>query len=80
MTVEQRLARLEAEVQIVKEVLTKRPQDEQPWWRTIIGTHENDPVFAEIVRLGREIREKDLVPVWKPRNRSAVKKKAGRKE
>ena len=29
----------------------------QPWWMTGAGRFKNDPVFDEIVRLGREYRE-----------------------
>ena len=32
-------------------------QDERPWWEQIGGTFQNDPVFEEVVRLGREYRE-----------------------
>jgi hypothetical protein len=87
VSVEQRLARLEDEVRKIKEQLGTTSEDGEPWWKSIIGTHENDPDFAEIVRLGREIREKDLVPVWrkkgtrkKPTRKSPASKKAGSKE
>jgi hypothetical protein len=76
LSLEQRLARLENEVQEIKQRLENAPQGEQPWWKSIVGTHENDPDFAEIVRLGSEIRKKDLVPVWKKRR---TKRKAARK-
>lgn len=34
-----------------------RTQDERPWWEQVGGTFQNDPVFEEVVRLGREYRE-----------------------
>jgi hypothetical protein len=69
ISVEKRLTLLEEEVRKIRERLDSPPNGGQPWWKTIIGTHENDPVFDEIVRLGKEIRDKDLVPVWKKRSR-----------
>jgi hypothetical protein len=33
------------------------PNPNGPWWKTGAGRFANDPVFDEIVRLGREYRE-----------------------
>ena len=56
---EERVARLEAELQRVKAQLAKGPDAEQPWWEKIAGRHEGSKAFGEIVRLGRQIRRAD---------------------
>ena len=33
------------------------PNGQPPWWEAEVGRFANDPVFDEIVRLGREYRE-----------------------
>ena len=33
------------------------PNGQHPWWEENVGRFANDPVFDEIVRLGREYRE-----------------------
>jgi hypothetical protein len=33
------------------------PNPHGPWWQTTAGRFKDDPVFDEIVRLGREYRE-----------------------
>ena len=55
---ERRLARVERELAELKAALAGR--DSQPWYRQIAGTFAGDPVFAEIVRLGRLIRQGKL--------------------
>ena len=55
-----RLARLEAEVKQIKDLLRREKDDAgKPWWETIAGSHKDDKVFAEIARLGAEIRRKN---------------------
>ena len=46
-----RVQRLEEEVRQLKGLA-----DTRPWWEKIAGSHKDDPVFAEIVRLGAAIR------------------------
>ena len=41
----------------LRQLEAKLNADGQPWWKKIIGRHKGDEAFAEIVRLGREIRE-----------------------
>ena len=50
-----RVAQLELDVSQLK----AQPGDRSsgPWWERITGRFENDPVFDEIVRLGKEYRE-----------------------
>jgi hypothetical protein len=56
LTVEQRLSKLEAEVEGLKrQAATSGTKD----WHAVVGTFKNDPEFAEILRLGREIRLAD---------------------
>lgn len=51
-----RLERLEADVKEIKAMLQAgQPQG----WRTVAGAFAGDPVFAEILRLGNEVREKE---------------------
>jgi uncharacterized protein (UPF0335 family) len=47
----ERVQRLEDEVRQLKQ-----QGDSRPWWEKIAGSHKDDPVFAEIVRLGAAIR------------------------
>ena len=60
---ETRVAALEQKVTELQAHLAKcasngaPPAEEGPWWQTTAGRFANDPVFDEIVRLGREYRE-----------------------
>ena len=53
---EQRVTDLEAEVSNLK-----RKFDElntfQPWWKQVVGTFENDPIYEEAMKLGRHYRQ-----------------------
>ena len=53
---EQRVADLEAEVSNLK-----RKADTldavQPWWEQIVGTFEDDPIYDEAMKRGRQYRE-----------------------
>ena len=62
-TVEQRLARLEKEVVQLKAVVgQRRTTKKTPWWQEVSGTFKDDPAFAEICRLGAEIRRRQRKP------------------
>jgi len=52
---EQRIAQLELDVSQLK--VQSVDCSKEPWWVQIAGRFENDPVFDEIVRLGKEYRE-----------------------
>ena len=54
--VEQKLSVLEREVQQLKRDSDTR-RTSGKWWIDSAGRFANDPVFEEIVRLGREYRE-----------------------
>jgi hypothetical protein len=56
--VERRLQQLETELAELKRAL--HLDDKTPWYRQIAGSFAQDPVFAEITRLGRLIRKGKL--------------------
>jgi hypothetical protein len=56
-TVEQRLEKLEADVAELRRQSAAGIKKE--WLSKVAGSFRNDPDFAEIVKLGREIREAD---------------------
>jgi hypothetical protein len=55
---ERRLDRVERELAELKAALAIHGG--QPWYRQIAGSFAGDPVFAEMVRLGRLIRRRKL--------------------
>ncbi len=56
-TVEQRLDKLEADVAELRRQSAGDKKKE--WLSKVAGSFRDDPEFAEIVKLGREIREAD---------------------
>lgn len=57
-TLEERLSRVEAELDQVKQQLgTALLSSSVPWWKKIVGVYKDDPEFVEAMRLGREYRE-----------------------
>ena len=54
---EKRVTLLEQELRQLKDQFGARP--EVPWYRQILGQFKDDPVFDEIARLGRKIRESE---------------------
>lgn len=57
-SLEKRVAALEAEMQQIRQQKKASPAaDSRPWWEQIAGIYQNDPVFDEVERLGREWRE-----------------------
>lgn len=69
ITVEQRLAALEAEVALLKEQLTRTEKPAEDWLDTVYGAFADDPSFEEATRLGREWRES-----FRPKPRKKGKK------
>ena len=55
--IEERLARLEAEVAQLKVKVSQDIDKPVPWWQQISGVFKDDPAFDEAMRLGREWRE-----------------------
>ena len=68
---EERLQKLEAQVQELQK--TTGQVKPVPWHRQALGQFKDDPVFDEIVRLGKEFRDQDRGP------RPARKKSSRRK-
>jgi len=52
-----RLEALEKVVQRLEAKISRPPDPNRPWWVEDAGRFKDDPVFEEIVRLGREYRE-----------------------
>jgi hypothetical protein len=52
-----RVEALEQSLQELRQEIRDKPKGQGRWWRTGAGRFANDPVFDEIVRLGREYRE-----------------------
>lgn len=61
LSVEERLAQLEREVTRLK-VKVKSFQPKKHWITAITGTAKDDPVYEEISRLGKEIRDTEQPP------------------
>jgi hypothetical protein len=55
-TLEQRLAALEAEVTKLKRKIDAL-ETTKPWWEQIAGTFQNDPLYEQAMRLGRQYRQ-----------------------
>ena len=72
--IEQRLAALEAEVARLKEQLANAVPAKGDWLNEIYGAFENDPIYEEAMRLGREYRES-----LRPKASSKTSPKAGKK-
>jgi hypothetical protein len=66
---ESKVARLEEEIRDIRRLIADGSS--VPWWKRIAGTFKDDPVFAEIVRLGQKVRREELTMEFKetPKNR-----------
>ncbi len=53
---ESRLAQLEQEVARLRAKIEGNAPP-VPWWERIAGTFDNDPMYEEAMKLGREYRE-----------------------
>ncbi|MGH8597905.1 MAG: hypothetical protein ACREXT_14705 [Gammaproteobacteria bacterium] len=67
---ELRVTALETEMARVKEQLQKSAPSQGDWLDEIFGVFDNDPIYEEAMRLGREYRE-SLRPI-------AMRKSAGK--
>jgi len=56
-TLESRLAHIERELAILK---ARTPCDKSNWLAEITGTFRDDPDFAQMVRLGKELRDAEV--------------------
>jgi hypothetical protein len=78
MTVAQLEKRVEALEKTVEELrgMVVNGGQQRHWWREDAGRFANDPVFDEIVRLGREYR--DSLPADRPKkNRNKKRTNVG---
>ena len=75
-SLEKRIAAMEVEVQALKRQLSNRAPDRPSTrsWLDDAGRFKDDPVFDEIVRLGREYRESQR-PVTKKRKKATKRAK-----
>jgi len=55
VTLEQRVSRIEKELSQLKAAVSS--EQGAPWWRQIVGDFKGDKAFAEIVQMGRQIRQ-----------------------
>jgi uncharacterized protein (UPF0335 family) len=55
---EARVERLEKQLAELKDAISAKPG--KPWFQEIVGSFKNDKAFAEIIRLGRLIRQEKL--------------------
>jgi hypothetical protein len=55
-TLEDRVAALEKEITRLK-AKVEGAGSGTPWWEKIAGTFENDPIYEEAMKLGREYRQ-----------------------
>jgi hypothetical protein len=78
---EARVKTLEKQVEQIQSQLPQQSQKEEPdyWWREKAGLFANDPIFDEIVRLGREYRE-SLHPDRKKKKAPLKKKTTSKKK
>jgi hypothetical protein len=53
---EQRLAQLEQQVHALQRKIELLGEP-KPWWETIAGSFEKDPIYAKAMKLGREYRK-----------------------
>jgi hypothetical protein len=58
-TIEERLAQVEKELADLKSRMKSLDTPKKNWIKAISGSFKDDPDFAEIVRLGKEIRDAD---------------------
>ncbi len=56
---EQRVARLEEQMRVLKERQTNGGSAPRRDWQSTVGMFRNDPIMKEIVEAGRQIREDD---------------------
>lgn len=67
--IETRLEKLEEVVSQLQSQASKSSSDKQRWWVNDAGRFADDPVFDEIVELGREYRD-SLKPKSRKGNRA----------
>lgn len=70
-TIEERLTAIETELQTIKQLLTAPSSDmvhSKPNWRLHVeGSMKDNPLFDEMVRLGREWRQSEMIEDYNAR-------------
>jgi hypothetical protein len=56
LSIEERVAALEAEVVQLKQRLESPVISTAPWWEKISGTFAHNPIYNEAMKLGRQYR------------------------
>lgn len=62
VSLEERVAALEAEVQRLKNERYKTSEQDMPWWERRFGAFQDDPIHEEAMRLGAEYRRSQPSP------------------
>jgi len=75
--IEPRVAALESEVTQLKQRLDAVTKPARPWWQEIYGTFDNDPIYEEAMRLGREVPRIVTSETGETTNEASIKTSAG---
>jgi hypothetical protein len=62
LSLEERVAALEAEVKRLKQERTATAEAKKPWWEERWGAFKDDPAYEEAMRLGAEYRRSQPTP------------------
>ncbi|MEA5480154.1 hypothetical protein VB774_21195 [Pseudanabaena galeata UHCC 0370] len=57
ITLEERVAILEAEITLIKNKVESPTAPVKPWWEKITGTFANSPDYDKAMQLGKKYRE-----------------------
>jgi hypothetical protein len=66
VTLEARLASLEADVKEIREMLQAQQKSKKPWWEKTIGIFANDPVADEVRKIIEKNRERERSKAQRP--------------
>ncbi|HIK30962.1 MAG TPA: hypothetical protein IGS17_08095 [Oscillatoriales cyanobacterium M59_W2019_021] len=56
LSIEERVAALEAEIVKLRQQIEHPARIATPWWEKISGTFDRDPIYDEAMKLGRQYR------------------------
>ena len=59
LNLDERLERLEADVQEIKALLQSEQATKEPWWEPFVGMFANDPVADEVRKIVEENHERE---------------------
>jgi hypothetical protein len=69
---ETKVAKLEEEIREIRKLVADGSS--MPWWERTAGMFKDDPVFAEIIRLGQKLRREELIMEFKKAPKSSRRK------